>query len=983
MMKRDLNLNRFFSRLVALFFLLVLPLLWFLPSAQATVWYVRQEAVPGGDGNSWHDAFNNIQEAIDEANSSDQIFVKKGTYSLSATLSIVDKGPAIYGGFSGLEWETSPEDADPAASPTIIDGGNSIRCIYILLEASSFGAPIIDGFTIRNGKADYEGSLSDYGGGIWIRGGGMTLRPLIRNCMFTENFAGRGGGAVALEGSSADFVNSTFWKNSVDTYTTASFGGAINILGGTPVFTNCVFYANTARTGGAVYNAGANAYFWNTILWGNTGWEGTQIYSVDSPHSSTVHLEFCNIQGGPSGAYGGYFTTPPLNVISSDPRWAGPDGGNFHLRETSPCIDTGSNSAPLLPARDFERNDRIVDGNGDGTATVDMGVDEFVPGALTFGVWYVDGSVPASGAGTSWATAKRTIEEAVTAAPSGDQIWIKAGTYEPASTPSPFGSRIGIVITKAISIYGGFAGTETSLAQRNLAGNPVIIKGMADAYTFDIRDIGQAYPVVLDGLNFEDTVYQGAILSGQSGTLITDCNFRRNITGVYAVTGTIRSCSFSGNKRGIYVSGWSGNTNTLTVDGCTFANNANDLAGSEGGWGGGVYVRSYGNLALNGSSFTGNSAVYGGAVTVYSNGTAALTNCLFGGDNAVDGNTAQYGGAVYGYSNSSIQTTACAFRNNTATTSGGGMEVMNSHAAVTGGTFALNSAPDGGGLAFRTQYGTWTRSVTGVTFDGNIATGKGGGAFVESNSATFSDCIFTGNSARWGGGLDGNGRVTNSLFRGNTAQYGAGAYFARDNLACDIVHSLFYNNSATYNGGGIYSLYAFSATNSIFADNDAGSSGSDVYNYYGYTMTISNCRITQGSFAGTNGNIDNPPQFVNAETGNFRLQETSPCIDVGTLTPPGGLPLVDLGGNPRPMDGNYDGIAKPDMGAYEMESGPVLPGDVDRSDVVDLADAISALQTISGNLAGPVFGAASITGDGKIGIAEAVYALQHAAELRR
>jgi hypothetical protein len=49
-MKRDLNLNRFCSRLVALFFLLVLPLVWFLPSAQAAVWYVRQEALSGGDG---------------------------------------------------------------------------------------------------------------------------------------------------------------------------------------------------------------------------------------------------------------------------------------------------------------------------------------------------------------------------------------------------------------------------------------------------------------------------------------------------------------------------------------------------------------------------------------------------------------------------------------------------------------------------------------------------------------------------------------------------------------------------------------------------------------------------------------------------------------------------------------------------------------------------------------------------------------------
>ena len=68
---------------------------------------------------------------------------------------------------------------------------------------------------------------------------------------------------------------------------------------------------------------------------------------------------------------------------------------------------------------------------------------------------------------------------------------------------------------------------------------------------------------------------------------------------------------------------------------------------------------------------------------------------------------------------------------------------------------------------------------------------------------------------------------------------------------------------------------------------------------------------------GLNGNISVDPVFVDLAHRNFQLQSTSPAIDAGTLSVPH-LPSTDFLGNPRVVDGNGDGTALPDMGAFEF-----------------------------------------------------------------
>jgi hypothetical protein len=61
-------------------------------------------------------------------------------------------------------------------------------------------------------------------------------------------------------------------------------------------------------------------------------------------------------------------------------------------------------------------------------------------------------------------------------------------------------------------------------------------------------------------------------------------------------------------------------------------------------------------------------------------------------------------------------------------------------------------------------------------------------------------------------------------------------------------------------------------------------------------------------FDGSDHNITGDPKFVNAGSGNFKLQSSSICKDSGDST---GAPTSDIEGTSRPQGAGYD------MGAYE------------------------------------------------------------------
>ena len=88
--------------------------------------------------------------------------------------------------------------------------------------------------------------------------------------------------------------------------------------------------------------------------------------------------------------------------------------------------------------------------------------------------------------------------------------------------------------------------------------------------------------------------------------------------------------------------------------------------------------------------------------------------------------------------------------------------------------------------------------------------------------------------------------------------------------------------------------------------------------------------FTSGSASATYSDLDSPmngagnlavdPNFVNAAGGDYSLSSGSPVIDAAGTDPANGE--TDLAGSPRVVDGNGDGVAARDMGAYEYQPPP-------------------------------------------------------------
>ncbi len=593
---------------------------------QSSVYYVDGDTVASGTGTSWHEAVKTLAEAIILANSSDEIWIKTGIYPVTSQIIFNFESMEVYGGFAGGEVARSQRDW--VANPTILDGSGygSGSCVAIINGAQ----PTLDGLTIQNCSGAFLGA----GGALNISAGPIipVPGPLFRNMTFHANGGSdlSTGGAISISFSNFIVVNSSFWGNQ------ANRGGAIHVEGpANPFITNSTFSQNSAVKGGAVASSEFGdpplPTITNSILWGDSA-------SVSGPelHGTFGGVSYNDInQTGYGDAGGG----PDANQnIRQNPQFFGTV--RPHLRDTSPCIDAGWSSAFHLPTTDFDGDSRIIDGDGNGTATPDMGADEFVPGTPT-GIWYVDPAMTSSGLGNTWATAKKTIDEAVTAAAGGDEVWVKQGTYTPSW----------LEINKTLGFYGGFAGGESQLKDRDWTTNRTIIDGGGTTTTLWVN----AANVILDGFVFQNGADQGNPYTGINPPLIRNCEFSANSVRGLSGPADVDNCLFSGNTAAMAIGGsgrsivdsvFVNNSSTTgppivlsgAVERCFFLGNSNTNSGSQKNGA----IRTDGTTTVSNSLFVGNAANgSGGAIYKVSGSGLTVENTTFHGNS-----TGAWGGAI-------------------------------------------------------------------------------------------------------------------------------------------------------------------------------------------------------------------------------------------------------------------------------------------------------------------------------------------------
>ena len=288
------------------------------------------------------------------------------------------------------------QDNNPIPGPAFaISGGSNVIISGMTITGANGGGQgaavsSIDA-TLRLDGVHITGntSVGNYGG-VYADGG----TTYIVNSTFSGNTTPSGScAAFAQQGGNAYIANSTFSGNSGSS---TGIGGAICGAFTSLWLRNVTIAGNSSGTGGGVYYEGSSApelHIANSIIAGNSSlMPGAGGHEICLSTSANVTSEGNNLIGDSPFDSGGCDVFG-INYLASDIRDTDPllgplqnNGGTTPTRALltgSPAIDAGNNAQAIIPGpspvtliSDQRGMQRIVDGNVDGTATVDIGAYE-------------------------------------------------------------------------------------------------------------------------------------------------------------------------------------------------------------------------------------------------------------------------------------------------------------------------------------------------------------------------------------------------------------------------------------------------------------------------------------------------------------------------------------------------------------------------------------------------------------------------------
>lgn len=313
--------------------------------------------------------------------------------------------------------------------------------------------------------------------------------------------------------------------------------------------------------------------------------------------------------------------------------------------------------------------------------------------------------VKSNGTGTgtdSWNNASNDLQAMINNSSAGDEVWVAAGTYKPTRDPvsgstTPTDNRDKVFYMKdGVKLYGGFAGTETNINERNFNTNRTVLSGDLDN---DNTLEGNSYHVIISVVAKDGT---GVIIDG------------------FTITGGNASLN-----------------NNMSINSMSLARH----------WGGGIALLHGSNTISNNRIYGNYSLNYGGGISTNdgtgadaSGGTNKITNNWIY-DNSADNSG---GGVRMYFGNHEVENNF--IYNNQTKKSGGGVVVnptTGQSSIINNNVFYDNTAAEYGGGVFSAAGDKAT--ISNNTFYTNTATLNGGGLCNSSNSVDVNNNIFRNN----------------------------------------------------------------------------------------------------------------------------------------------------------------------------------------------------------------------------------------------
>ena len=563
-----------------------------------------------------------------------------------------------------------------SSNPTVINctfSGNSANYGGGMYNWS--GSPTVIN-CVFNGNSAPAGEYPGCGGGMY----NGSNSAIIINSTFIGNTGSYGGGMFNYYSGSPTITNCTFRGNLAD------YGGGMdNGNSSSPTINNCILWGNTAPYGPQIYNFdNSNPNITYSDVQGGT--PGTGNINADPLFTGPDDLR---LQAGSPCIDAGNNSAVPTGVttdLAGDPRFI----------DDPFTVDTGAGTPPIVDMGAFEYNQRVemptfepdaggyvsdlqvvircstseatihyttngltptqydtvIESGGSVLIAVEPATtlkarafkDDWTPSDVKTAVYYrsfihyVSTTGSDDSNGLSWAMAQKTVQAAIDAAQTDDEIWVAAGTYKPTTVADRTKS---IVMKEGVAIYGGFAGTETSRNQRNWVVNQTILSGdigiQGDNSDNSYHVVIGANNATLDGFTIaggtadgEDQL-GGGMLNESSSPIVSNCTFSGNSAGSYGggignvgSNPTVTNCIFNGNES-YHGGGMSNVESSPTVTNCIFSGNG-------AYYGGGMFTHYYSNAVVTNCTFSSNEASAGGGMFNESS-SPTITNCILWGDN--------------------------------------------------------------------------------------------------------------------------------------------------------------------------------------------------------------------------------------------------------------------------------------------------------------------------------------------------------------